>query len=361
MQHLFLTGSTGFIGVRLLRKWLTDSSALITLMMRPRDAVSPRQRLGDLLRTLERNGPAGDYADRITIIEGDLGLPELGLSKDDRLRLRQTVTHIIHCAASVRFDLDLGEARRINNRGTQEMLSLAHRCHQLQRFDYLSTAYVAGCRNGCIREDELDVGQEHHNNYERSKFEAEKLVAAASRKLPVAIHRPSIVICDSETGELPRHSPFYRLLKYYAAGTLRCMPGSPDACFDLVPVNFVVDALFELARRDESLGRCFHLSAGCNATITLGDILDISSRYLERPVPRLISGEEFEHLARTCNDDASADSSLFEELTLYSPYLNSKLRFDNSNLLSTLRANPLEQPAFSSYFNLILDYVAHDG
>ena len=83
---------------------------------------------------------------------------------------------MLHCAASVSFDLPLAESRSVNVEGTRRMLDFARSCTRLERFSYVSTAYVAGEPGRLFREDELAVGQSFRNPYERSKFEAELAV-----------------------------------------------------------------------------------------------------------------------------------------------------------------------------------------
>jgi thioester reductase-like protein len=117
----------------------------------------------------------------------------------------------------------------------------------------LSTAYVAGKRVGVVREDELDVGQDYVDEYERTKMEAEQLVQEFGRRHPTAIFRPSIVVGDSRTGDAARFQGFYEALVLYRRlfwkglvfrGSLLVLPADPDAIIDIVPIDYVLDALF---------------------------------------------------------------------------------------------------------------------
>ena len=109
-----------------------------------------------------------------------LGIPaqivsveEDGLATAEVSGVRREVSTVIHCAASVSFELPLDESRRVNVDGTRHMAEFARTCDGLQRFTYVSTAYVAGEPGGLFHEDDLAVGQSFRNAYERSKFEAE--------------------------------------------------------------------------------------------------------------------------------------------------------------------------------------------
>src|SRR5206468_2341717 len=151
---------------------------------------------------------------------------------------------------SISFDQPLEEARRINVEGTQRVLDFADRCRDrgagLRRLVHVSTAYVAGDHEGEFREDQLEVGQGFRNSYERTKFEAEKLVRARSPRLPVTIVRPSIVVGERSSGWTSSFNVLYPPLKAFARGALPLLPARHSTPVDVVPVDYVADAVFEL-------------------------------------------------------------------------------------------------------------------
>ena len=125
---------------------------------------------------------------------------------------------IVHCAASVSFDLPLGEARAINLEGTRRMLEFAGLVREsggLERYGHVSTAYVAGTHAGRFAECDLDVGQGFRNSYEQSKFEAEQLVRSQDG-LPFTILRPSIVVGDRRSGWTSAFNVLYWPLRAFA-------------------------------------------------------------------------------------------------------------------------------------------------
>jgi thioester reductase-like protein len=357
MEHLFLTGATGFIGARLLRKWLESSSAHITVLARPQGEIGPAVRLLGMLPSLAPDIDDETIHRRITILDGDLQEPHLGLADDDYRRLADSATHIIHCAAAVHFGLNLEQVSQTNVHGTEEILALAGQCRNLRRFDHLSTAYVAGKRTGLILEEELDRGQNHNNTYEKSKFEAEKLVAAAMNDLPVAILRPSIVVCDTSTGELPLTSVFYRILSMYASGRLTCLPGNPDTKLDIVSVEYVVDGTFALSNGGGSTGRCFHLTAGKDHGTPLAHVVDLACRYFGRAKMVILPPQEFEEAAAAQKHGLGLDEEILNEMRMYAPYLDGALTFDDSNTVAALLGSGLHVPPLESYFCKMVDFI----
>lgn len=361
-QELLLSGATGFIGSSLLQKWLDSSDARITLLVRPKRGSTPPQRVRQLLEQLPGGGNASALAERITIVEGDLSQSGLGLSDADAARLADTITQIVHCGAAARFDLPLADARRTNCGGAQGILDLALRCSNLARLDYVGTAYVAGKRRGLIREEELDEGQEHNNSYEQSKLEAEQLVRAARDRLPIAIHRPTIVVADSRTGHASPVSAFFRMLKMYAHGLLEAVPGDSATTMDLVSLDYTADAMFAIAQDPQAIGNCFHVSAGLGNQTTLGEIAELASHHFGRQPFAVIPPEAFQRQIRALGERLSEEArAMLSELELYAPYLAGGWQFDNSNTVEALRGSGLSVPPVSSYFGKMVACVRQQG
>jgi thioester reductase-like protein len=357
-EEIFLTGVTGFVGSGLLQKWLTSSDAVFHLLARGRRNESPQKRIENLLGELFPDADVTELARRIEILEGDLALNDLGLEKKTYQRLGKRVTHIIHCAAAARFDLDLEEARRINVGGTERALAMARSCQRLEKFDYIGTAYVAGRRGGLIREEELDEGQQFNNTYEQTKLEAEQRVRESQPQLPVTIFRPSIVICDSRTGRMSRHSAFYRLLQMYLLGRLKMLPGDPSCFLDLVPIDYMVDAAFLISSTADSTGKCYQLTAGLDNLTTLGELQDLAGRHFCREKFSIIPPEQFiAYVSQAKGSFSEEELGMIEEFKIYLPYLTAELKFDNSNTLKALKNKGLLAPRVSSYFDRMAEYM----
>ena len=190
MGAVLLTGATGFVDQEPLRRLLDDGDRSVHALVRAPDDRAAAERL-----------PA--HA-RLNVVAGDIEQPGLGLSDAARARLTEEVTTVVHCAASVSFDLSLEDSRRINVDGTRNVVGFAERCRGLERLTYISTAYVAGEPRGLFREDQLDVGQRFRNPYEQSKFEAERMIRDRAGELLAGAppehhrrrqpHRPHLVV-----------------------------------------------------------------------------------------------------------------------------------------------------------------------
>ena len=357
-SHVFLTGVTGFIGRSLLRKWMDSSDVRFHLLARQKHELSPQERIKQMLVGLYPHADMTHFTRRIEVVEGDVSLDGFGLKDSDYKQLSENISHIIHCAAAARFDLELEKARQINVKGTENILALARECKELKKIDYIGTAYVAGRRRGIIKEDELDEGQEHNNTYEQSKLEAEKLVRGSWSELPVTIFRPSIVICDSKTGRVSSHSAFYRVLRMYLLGRLQMLPGNPSCLLDLVPVDYMADATYLISQERASAAKCFHLTAGLNNLITLEEIGELTSHYFGKKKFRIVAPEEFMAYVNQAQESLSDEErDMIDELNIYLPYLTSQLKFDNSNTLDILENTGLEVPKVSSYFGRMAEYM----
>jgi long-chain acyl-CoA synthetase len=262
---VLLTGATGFVGMELLVRLLEQTDRDIVALVRAADDAAAEGRIDELFETLIAPADRRGYRGRVHAVAADLESPGLGLSERTRDGLTASIGAIVHCAASVSFTLELEDARRINVEGTREILRLAAEARDygaLDRFVHVSTAYVAGERDGRARERQGDVGQTFRNTYERTKLEAERLVNDSG--LPAAILRPSVIVGDSVTGWTPAFNVIYWPLQAYARGLFEQIPGEADAPIDIVPVDTVANALLELVRGPVRCGT-FHVVASDEA------------------------------------------------------------------------------------------------
>ena len=251
-QVVLVTGWPGFIGRRLVRRLgevLDRSCDRLVLFTRARHVPAARAELAAL-------GLAGE------VVEGDVAKMHLGLSGEEYRRLAGEVTSVWHLAALYDLGADGDTLRAVNLEGTRHVLELAQAAERLTRLHHFSTAYVSGDRQGVILEEELDQGQGFHDPYERSKFEAERLVRRAMTEVPATIYRPSIVVGDSRTGEVDRFDGPYYLAILLVASPLAVplpLPGSGVAPLNVVPVDFVVDAALSIGANPAAMGKTGHL------------------------------------------------------------------------------------------------------
>ncbi len=330
---VLLTGATGHVGTALLPRLLEDPACVVLALVRAKDDVHLAEREAALRRRVP------DAAGRVHALRGDVTAPGLGLSPADRARVEAEVTALIHSAASVRFDMPQDRAAGENIASTESMLALARTLAErgrLVRHDHVSTAYVAGDRTGRVFEHECDVGQGFRNSYEWSKCQAEARVRASiAEGLPAAIHRPSIVVGDSRTGETEAFNVLYWPLMLYARGWWRLFPGRPDTLVDVVPVDFVADAIAALRRDPGTLGGCFHLAAGDEAP----RVDALAARFaavLERPPLRTIDPDFYlkwvRPVLRRPLSLTKRGRRILRGGSAYLPYFRQNPLFDTTNL-----------------------------
>ena len=199
---------------------------------------------------------------RAEVLTGDICDMDLGLSSAEYRALSRDVTWIHHLAGIYFMGVDADTARQVNVVGTKTVLDLARDAGRLERMVHWSTAMVSGDRRGTFHEGELDAGQHFHNDYERTKFEAEKLVRAAMRQLPITVIRPGIIVGDSQTGEIDKlDGPYYLmvLIATNASGLRLPLLGRGDAPLHLVPIDYVTEAAWRVARTEHAAGKTFHV------------------------------------------------------------------------------------------------------
>ena len=248
-----VTGGTGFIGRRVVSRILDRF---------PDDDVWVLVRRESLTR-FERLAARGErpWSDRAKALVGDLTADHLGLSDDTVAELGR-VDHVVHCAAV--YDITVAEdvQRAANVEGTRAVIALARRLGAT--LHHVSSIAVAGTFRGEYTEDDFDVGQDLPTPYHRTKFEAEMLVRAEPG-LRHRIYRPAVVVGDSSTGEMDKvDGPYYFFgilakLAVLPSFTPIVLPDTGRT--NIVPVDYVVDALTELMHVPDRDGQTFHLTA----------------------------------------------------------------------------------------------------
>jgi long-chain acyl-CoA synthetase len=350
-ELIFITGSTGFLGVQLVRELLTRRpDARLALLIRTRPGQSGDARADSFV-------PA-EHRSRVTVYSGDVSLPNCGLDAATADQLSAETTRVIHSAATVRFDHTLAEARHINVEGTRHLLDLAARARNLRSFAYVGTAYVAGERTGLVRETELAVGQGYRNTYEQSKSEAEALVQSRLGSLPGVILRPSIIVGDSRTGVTSSFKMMYWPLKIYSRRLWRTVPGYPDAILDIVPVDYVASAVANLAFNQDALGSTVHLCAGPQGSATIAEVAHRAAEYFQVREPRYIDPKLFFAAIRPILFATlwGRKRRILEDGRAYRDYFTMKMQFDTTNAERLLAPAGLEPPHVLDYLDRLFHY-----
>src|SRR3954466_5678963 len=334
----FFTGFPGFIGKRLVRRLLADDFELrVAALVEPKMEEAARRAAADI-----------EGGDRIEILTGDIGERGLGLSDADLDRLRQEVTVAYHLAAIYNLAVPLTVAQRVNVEGTGNVLELCEACAQLERLNYVSTAYVAGERHGVVYEHELSLGQGFKNHYESTKFQAELWVREMFDRVPTTIYRPAIVVGDSKTGETQKFDGPYYMLRTIAVSVARHTPipqfGASGAPFNVVPVHFVVDALATVSGEPAAQGETLHLV----------DPDPISARELLTLLSREYAGKEPGYKVPPRLVESSLRFKTVRDMFSGAPqesirYLHHEVHFDTRRADDLLARAGLRCPRFEEY------------
>ena len=353
---IVLSGATGFLGGELLARLLARDDRPVYLLIRASDSAEADARLRSTLTEL--TGSPERWAQRAIAVPADLTRPALGLPRSRFEWLAERAGWVIHCAASVSFTLGLGESREINVEGTRRMLELAELAQRrgaLDCFTHVSTAYVAGTHGGTFREGDLEVGQGHRNPYERTKLEAELIVRELAGELPVQVMRPSIVVGDSRTGWTPAFNVLYWPLRAFSRGSYPVLPARGSSPVDVVPVDYVADAVLELGARP---GTTFHLTAGGNAS-DVAELVGLACEHLERRPPRLLAPSFYRRMLHPLlvRTGSEARRRALRRSEPFFPYFAMHTRYDDSKARSALAPRGIEAPALASYFDRLIAYA----
>ena len=341
---ILFTGFPGFIGTRVVRSLVrADPELRVAALVEPRFADRAR----DVAQRID--------GERIEVLEGDISERGLGLADDQLERLRAEVTIAYHLAAIYDLAVPLDTAQRVNVDGTGNVLDVCADCERLERLNYVSTAYVAGDRTGVVYEHELVFGQGFKNHYESTKFQAEVWVREAMDKVPVTIYRPAIVVGDSQTGETQKFDGPYYMLRTISR-TMRMggrIPqfGASNAPFNVVPVDFVVDALVAAAADPATLGETLHLVDP--EPITALELMRLLSQEYagKQPSyklpPKMIEMSLRRKAVRKAFSGAPPESIV---------YLNHSVRFDTRRANDLLARHGLLCPRFEEYVGPIVRF-----
>src|SRR5438309_5800307 len=354
---IFLTGATGYIGSYLAAALLEQHGDELNLLVRAKNRDEAQQRLWHSLQ-LHFDFPVfREYlSTRIRVFCGDLTSPRLGLSDEEYELLAATTNSVLHCAASLNRKSEKS-CLNVNLRGTLEVIQLARRAHDahgLRRFSEISTVAVAGRRsNELVTEDgAIDWERSDYDPYARTKKFGEHMVREVLPEVPRTIFRPSIVLGDSRRAETTQ---FDMVRPFVFLGSLPVLPFRPDDCIDIVPVDYVSDAIVTLHQHPCPKHEIYHLSSGVNSesfrelTAALaearGKMRPLFWPELEAPFRSIV-----QWLSRR-PDHLGHAASLLE---VFLPYLVWNTVFDNTRVVAELRRAPAP---FSSYCFSLFRYA----
>ena len=214
----------------------------------------------EFVRELEGGAPV-----RSRVLIGDICDMDLGLAGREYKDLAAAVTHVYHFAAIYFLGVKREEIFAVNVDGTRGILALCAEAPKLERLAHLSSVYVHGTKTGVIMEEDLDPDPRFRNPYEESKHRAEIEVRRASARIPTSIFRVPIIVGHSKTGEIDRFpGPYYLMIFLVAAPFGFDLPlglgGFGSSPLNVVPVDWIVDAIAQITQDPRGAGRTFHLT-----------------------------------------------------------------------------------------------------
>ncbi|MEQ8262846.1 SDR family oxidoreductase [Pseudohaliea sp.] len=353
----FITGGTGFIGTHLVQRLLRREGTLYILT-----------REGSRARFDALREAAGDQADRLVPVTGDLREPMLGVDKDLIAQLRGRIDHFFHLAAIYDLSADAASQVATNIEGTRNAVQLASAL-EAGCFEHVSSIAAGGLYRGTFREDMFEEAEAIEHPYFATKHESEGIVRLDC-DIPWRIYRPGMVVGDSTTGEIDKIDGIYYVFKLLQK-LRRALPpwvplvGLEGGKFNIVPVDYVADAMDHIAHREGLDERCFHLTDPEH--YSLGELMNIFAKAGHAPnFSMRLDSRMFAFVPRTVRDTLSNlppvkrvtrtildDLGLPESITLF---LNYPTRYDNRDAERALKGSGISVPSLRDYAPRIWDY-----
>jgi thioester reductase-like protein len=350
MKTILFTGFPGFIGMRLLPRLLElQPGARIACLVQEKFLDTARASLAALAKGHEHT------RGHIELVAGDITAAGLGIEAAKAKALRSSLWQAWHLAAVYDLAVARDVGRRVNVDGTRNVLDFVASAPSFERLQYVSTAYVSGTAHGVFRETDLDVGQGFKNHYEETKFQAE--VEVVHSRVPATIYRPGVVVGDSRTGETAKFDGPYlvlRMMERLPSPGVFFRIGTSRGTVNIVPVDFVVEAMARLGATSASSGRTYHLcDPQPHSPVELAEMFARASgrRFVFVPVPL--------GLARACFAPRPVQH-FFGMPQQALDYFHDTVRHDTTQASRDLGALGIECPRLADYLpRLVAFYRSH--
>jgi thioester reductase-like protein len=309
----------------------------LAVLVRPTKKVRVRERIETILQMWEDE--LGYRLPRPVLLTGNISEENLGLSDKQMRWCKEYLDQVVHGAAVLKFH---GASKQeepwlTNCGGTKNVLAFSE-LTGVRHFHYVSTAYVCGEREDIVFENQLDENQNFRNDYERSKFESEKMVHAADCFETTTVYRPGVIVGDSETGYTSTYHGLFLYLRLIAmlVPEQKCnaegvfetpiqLPIEGDEPRNLVPVDWVAKTIAHLVCTPEAHGRTYHLVP--DKCTTAREVIEYCYDYFHS------AGVEFcgSKVERSSEDEFA--QKLFENTSIYASYETSDPTYDKSNVI----------------------------
>jgi nucleoside-diphosphate-sugar epimerase/putative sterol carrier protein len=357
---IFITGATGLVGSLLMITALRAGYS-VRLLVRRRKNRSAEERVRSALDVFGFS--RDEWHQRqpdIETYEGDIAQPQFGLSHKEWRKSAEGLSAIYHAAAYCGFqNNEIAKSTAVNVEGTRNILKFADmsRTHLF----YISSAYIVGDAENPTLEQELERPRRWKNPYEETKFIAERHVHSHCRGkgLRYTVFRPAILIGESVHGRTIRFNSIYHYMKlfHHLATRRKASPvileAKPGASLNILPVDFAIDAIWDISQSPECEGKIFHITNPSPPKFT-----DLSSM-AERVFGLRIEFSEGSLAAKAISNKGAKKTG--DPFSRYRPYMFGEPHFDLTNTRSLLTDYDASFPDLDEpYFRKILDYaVAH--
>jgi len=357
-MHYFVTGASGFIGKRLVRKLLEREGSVVHFLVR-------RESQAKVAELIEFWGVP---ASRAIPVAGDLTADQLGVAAEDIRQIRGRIDHFFHLAAVYDLGADEESQVAVNIDGTRNTVAFA-RAIEAGHFHHVSSIAAAGLYEGVFREDMFEEAENYEHPYFLTKHESEKIVRRECT-VPWTVYRPAMVVGDSRTGQMDKvDGPYYffKLIQRMRQLLPPWMPavGLEGGRVNIVPVDFVVDALDHISHRQGTGGRCYHLVDPVGYRV--GDVLDIFAKAAHAPkmnlfvnaallgfIPKSVKkGLLAVAPVRRIRNAVMKDLGLPEDIVTF---INYPTRFDCRETLAALKGSGIACPNLKDYAWRLWDY-----
>jgi NAD(P)-dependent dehydrogenase (short-subunit alcohol dehydrogenase family) len=353
----FVTGATGFIGRFLVGHLLARRGTIYVLA---------RKASKDKVEELKARYP--EHAERIVPVWGDLTKAKLGVSAEQQRELKGKIKHLFHLAAIYDLSADAASQQAANIDGTRNAVEFAE-VISAGCFHHTSSIAAAGLYAGTFREDMFEEAEKLDHPYFRTKHDSEGIVRNECKR-PFRIYRPAMVVGHSKTGEIDKiDGPYYffTLLKRLRQTLPPWMPmlGFEGGRINVVPVDFIVDAMDHIAHEKGLDGKCFHLTDP--APKRVGELLNIFANAGHAPnMTMRIDARMFSFIPSAIRNAIGMlppvrriMGNVLKSLKIPEDVLkffNYPTRFDSRETERALKGTGIKVPALESYAWRLWDY-----
>ena len=356
----FVTGATGFVGKFLVSNLLKRDGTIYVLVR--------KQSVKKLDATIAWWGLDAKTQKRIVPVVGDLGKPKLGLTPTDITKLKGKVKHLFHLAAIYDMAADAASQQEANIDGTRNAVELADAI-KAGCFHHTSSIAAAGLYDGTFREDMFEEAEELDHPYFRTKHDSEAIVRNEC-KVPWRVYRPGMVVGHSKTGEIDKiDGPYYffKLIQKMRNALPQWMPtiGIEGGRINIVPVDYVVDAMDHIAHKKGLDGACFHLTDP--EPMRIGEILNMFAKDAHAPQMTMrLNAKMFSFMpeyvlqglmsvapVRRARNQILADLGIPKDVFTFISY---PTKFDNRDTAKALKGSGISVPKLQDYSWRLWDY-----